>query len=64
MNNEPIFLWRDPKTDPPAWTGKILVKLHDGDYDLVRVEEGFMEYCTDEAPADCNEWEMWTRLSK
>lgn len=50
----------------PQFTGQILVRMlpvleHYGPWEIVRVEEGFMEYM-DGDPADPEEWECWADL--
>lgn len=64
--NELILKMNRPQT-LPQFTGQILVRMlpvleHYGPWEIVRVEEGFMEYMDGE-PADPEEWECWADLS-
>lgn len=64
MNTPTPIIWRNPQTDPPTTTGHYLVELHQGEFnsfDIVRVEETFMEYL-DETPADPDEWKAWAEI--
>jgi hypothetical protein len=59
--------WRDPKTDPPSKTGKILVWLHGVGPSLVNVEERWMAYWNghdETCPADPDEWDLWAEINK
>jgi len=58
--------WRDPKTDPPTKTGKILVWLHGVGPALVNVEERRMAYWNghdETCPADPDEWDLWAEIN-
>jgi hypothetical protein len=59
--------WRDPKTDPPTKTGKILVWLHGVGPSLVNVEERWMAYWNghdETCPTDPDEWDLWAEINK
>ena len=57
--------WRDPRTDPPTQTGKILVWVSGCGPHLVNVEERWMAYWDgqDETePTMPDEWESWCEI--
>lgn len=59
--------WRDPETDPPRMTGKILVWMHGGGPVVVNVEERSMwtwDGDDDVTPTDPDEWDAWAEISK
>jgi hypothetical protein len=59
--------WRDPKTDPPTKTGKILVWLHGVGPSLVNVEERWMAYWNghdETCPTEPDEWDLWAEINK
>jgi hypothetical protein len=59
--------WRDPKTDPPTKTGKILVWLQGVGPSLVNVEERWMAYWNghdETCPTDPDEWDLWAEINK
>jgi hypothetical protein len=62
---EKLCSWRDPKTDPPTSTGKILVWVDDRGPAIVNVEESWMCFWDghDETePTDPHEWKAWREI--
>ena len=58
--------WRDPETDPPAKTGKILIWIEGIGPSIVNVEERWMCYWNgnDETePTAPYEWDWWMEIS-
>ena len=62
---EKLCSWRDPKTDPPTRTGKILVWVDGRGPAIVNVEERWMCFWDghDETePTDPSEWGKWREI--
>lgn len=58
--------WRNPETDPPTTTGKILVWIRGNGPAIVNVEERWMSYWDGDdetTPADPDEWEAWADIN-
>jgi hypothetical protein len=63
---EKLCAWRDPKTDPPTRTGKILAWVDGRGPAIVNVEERWMCFWNghDETePTDPDEWTAWREIS-
>ena len=61
----PASAWRDPKTDPPTSTGKILIWVEGVGPAIVNVEERWMCYWNgnDESePTAPHEWDWWCEI--
>ena len=64
-DDSPCSAWRDPQTDPPTKTGKILVWLREYGPAIVNVEERWMSYWDgfDETDmTDPDEWQAWREI--
>jgi hypothetical protein len=62
----PCSAWRDPETDPPTKTGKILIWIEGIGPSIVNVEERWMCYWNgnDETePTAPHEWDWWMEIS-
>lgn len=57
--------WRDPQSDPPTMTGKILVWINDVGPAIVNVEERrmcFWDGHDETEPTDPREWDKWREI--
>lgn len=62
---EEAGVWRDPQTDPPTMTGKILVWINDVGPSIVNVEERWMCFWDghdETGPTDPSEWDKWREI--
>lgn len=58
--------WRDPKTDPPTKTGKILVWRSGDGPAIVNIEERWMAYWDGEKeqePTEPSDWDLWCEIN-